>query len=326
MDFTDVAGHQSIINNLKSIIIKNNISHSYLFEGPKSIGKSKVARVFAKTLLCEKKIEYSCNICSSCVKFDSGNHPDFYIKKTDGEALKKEHIEDIQKSVSILPYEGKRKIFILEDIDKITKQAQNSFLKTLEEPPKYVVILMTVTNSNILLPTIISRCQILKFLPLEQGEIINLLINKYKKSRDEAAIISSFSNGIVGKAVTIAKSREFQDIREEIINIINEVINSDRARIFTLKEFFNNQKDRIEDILDLMITWFRDVLILKELNENQFIINADKKSLLSSHSLKLTKKKIYEIIKIINSTKMNIFSNVNYDLAIEVMLLTIQEV
>lgn len=326
MDFTQIVGHQTIINNLKNIIIKNNIGHSYLFEGTKSIGKSMVAEVFAKALLCEKQLGDPCNSCSACVKFDSGNYPDVYINKPDGETFKKEQIDAIQKSINILPYEGQRKIYILEDIDKITKQAQNSFLKTLEEPPQYVTILMTVTNSHSLLPTIISRCQVLKFSPLEQKEIINLLINTYQKSEDEAKIISSFSNGIVGKAIDIAQSNEFKDMREELITIIDEIINCDKVRLLTLREFFNSQKEGIEEILDLMVTWFRDVLILKELNNDHFTINKDKISLLSSHSLKLSKRKIYEIIEIINNTKMNIISNVNYDLAIEVMFLTIQEV
>ncbi len=326
MDFTHIVGHQNIIYNLRNIIIRNNIGHCYLFEGPKSIGKSLVAKVFAKALLCEKQQGYPCNSCSSCVRFDTGNHPDVYINKAEGESFKKEQIDDIQKSINILPYEGQRKIYILEDIDKITKQAQNSFLKTLEEPPQYVIILMTVTNSYSLLPTIISRCQVVKFAHLEQKKIIDLLINRYQKSEDEATIISSFSNGIVGKAINIAESHEFKDIREETITIIDEILNSDKVRLFTLREFFNNQKEGIEGILDLMVTWFRDVLILKELDNQQFIINIDKKPLLSSHSMQLTKKKIYEIIEIINNTKMNIVSNVNYDLAIEVMLLTIQEV
>lgn len=326
MDFTHIVGHQSIIYNLQNIIMRKNIGHSYLFEGPKSIGKSKVAQIFAKALLCEKQQGYPCNSCSSCVKFDTGNHPDVYINKAEGETFKKEQIDDIQKSINILPYEGQRKIYILEDIDKITKQAQNSFLKTLEEPPQYVIILMTVTNSHSLLPTIISRCQVIKFSPLEQKKIIDLLMKRYHITEDEATIISSFSNGIVGKAINIAESNEFKDIREETITIIDEILNSDKVRLFTLREFFINQKEGIEGILDLMVTWFRDLLILKELDNHQFIINIDKKSLLTSHSLRLTKNKIYEIIEIINNTKMNIVSNVNYDLAIEVMLLTIQEV
>lgn len=326
MDYSHIIGHENIIKSLKNTILNNNVSHGYLFQGSKSIGKSKLARVFAKTLLCKEKKDVPCNQCTSCLKFDSGNHPDVYIQNVQGESFKKEQIEELQRSIKTLPYEGERKIYILEDIDKITQQAQNSFLKTLEEPPIYVTILMTVTNSHSLLPTIVSRCQVLKLRPVESIKIEELLVNNYHKSQEEARIISSFSNGIIGEAINLAHSEDFRNQREEIISVIDRTLNSDKFKIFSISEFFQSQREKIEGILDMMMVWFRDVLFLKELDESNFIINKDKIDILANHSLKLNREKIYEIIKILNKTKENISSNVNYDLSIEVMLLSIQEV
>lgn len=326
MDYSHIIGHENIIKSLKNTILNNNVSHGYLFQGSKSIGKSKLARVFAKTLLCKEKKDVPCNQCTSCLKFDSGNHPDVFIQNVQGESFKKEQIEELQRSIKTLPYEGERKIYILEDIDKITQQAQNSFLKTLEEPPIYVTILMTVTNSHSLLPTIVSRCQVLKLRPVESIKIEELLVNNYHKSQEEARIISSFSNGIIGEAINLAHSEDFRNQREEIISVIDRTLNSDKFKIFSISEFFQSQREKIESILDVMMVWFRDVLFLKELDESNFIINKDKIDILANHSLKLNREKIYEIIKILNKTKENISSNVNYDLSIEVMLLSIQEV
>ncbi len=326
MDYNNIIGHENITNSLKNAVKNNNIAHSYLFEGPKSIGKTKVAKIFAKTLLCKEQGVIPCNKCSSCLKFDSGNHPDVHIRLGEGATFKKEQIEEIQKSIKILPYEGYRKIYILQDIDKITKQAQNSFLKTLEEPPAYVTILMTVTNSYSLLSTIISRCQVLKFTPVESGKIVKELIKTYEKSREEAEVITSFSNGIIGKAIEIAKSEEFKKIREEVISIISDALSSDKVQIFTLSEFFMKQKEYIEEILDIIMIWFRDVLFMKELGENKFIINKDKIEMLLSQSIKLPRGKIHSIIQTISKAKSNILANVNYELTIEIMLLEIQGV
>lgn len=326
MDYSHIVGHEKIINSLKNAIKNDSVGHSYMFEGPKSIGKSKIAKVFAKTLLCKEEGVEPCNKCSSCLKFDSGNHPDLYIENTDGQSFKKDQIEELQKSIKTLPYEGRKKIFILENIDKITKQAQNSFLKTLEEPPMYVTILMTVTNSYSLLPTIVSRCQIFKLTPVESDKIKDVLINKLNKTPDESKIITSFSNGIIGKAIKLAESEEFNTRREEIISVIDNTLNGQKFNIFTLSDFFQKQKGNIEEILDMMMVWFRDVLFMKTLDENEFIINKDKLDVLSEQSFKITENKIYEITDAIRQTKENISSNVNYDLAIEVMLLKIQEV
>ncbi|RKD28829.1 DNA polymerase III subunit delta' [Thermohalobacter berrensis] len=326
MDFSNIIGHEVIINNLKKAIKNNSISHSYLFEGPKLIGKRTVAKAFAKTLLCQKEGTEPCNTCASCIQFNSGNMPDFYIESPEGQYFKKEQIDKIQKSMRRLPYEGKRKVYILENIDKMTQEAQNSFLKTLEEPPTYAVIIMTVVNSNSLLPTIISRCQLVRFSPIENNKIKDFIISKYEKTEEEASFTASFSNGIIGKAIKICESEEFKQLREDVISIIDNTINSEKFKIFSISEFFEKNKESIEDILDMIIIWFRDLLIMKETDNYSFIINRDKIQILEQHSSKLSIDKIYDIIERVKETKDDIASKVNFQLAVEVMLLEMQEV
>lgn len=326
MDFTDIIGHEVIIKNLKQAIRNNNIAHSYLFEGPQSIGKKKLAKIFAKTLLCKSGGLEPCNKCSSCIKIDSGNHPDFYIISPEGNYFKKEQVDEIQRTMRMLPYEGVRKVYILEDIHKMTQEAENSFLKTLEEPPDYAVIIMTVINSYSILPTIVSRCQVVRFNSVDNKKIQDMLIHKFNKSKEEARFIASFSNGIVGKAINLAKSDEFKSLRKEVISTIDEILNSDRFRVFSISQFFEENKEYIEDILDMMTLWFRDLLIIKESGNSEFLINKDKIDILNSHCYKLSRNKIHDIIDMIARTKNNIFSNVNFQLAIEVLLLEMQEV
>lgn len=326
MNFNDIIGQDKIKDSLIKAFINNNVAHGYLFEGPKSIGKEKLARVFAKTLLCKEQGSFPCDKCSCCLKFDSGNHPDFYIDEPQGDSFKKEQIEDIQRSMRTLPYEGKRKVYIIKDAHKMTDQAQNSFLKTLEEPPSYINIILTTNNSYILLPTILSRCQILKFTPVEEGKIRDLLVSSYNKNEEEARFIASFSNGIVGKAINLSESHEFKSLREEIISVIDNTLSCDAFKIFSISDFFKEKEGQIEEILDIILIWFRDLLLIKEIGNPKFIINKDKEDLLLKQCINLSSKGINDIIEAVNKAKVNIASKVNYQLALEVMLLKIQEV
>ncbi|WIV12316.1 DNA polymerase III subunit delta' [Proteiniborus sp. MB09-C3] len=326
MDFNDIIGHEKIIENLKNAIKNNTVSHSYLFEGPKSIGKEKLAKVFAKTLLCQRGGDSPCNTCPSCMKIESGNHPDFHMEYPDKDSFKKEQIEELQRTIRKIPLESNRKIYILDDVDKMTQQAQNSFLKTLEEPPGYAIIMLLATNGYSLLPTIVSRCQIVKFTPIERHKIEKALVNNFGRSEEQARFIASFSNGIIGKAIELSKSDDFKLLRDEIIEKLNTVINGDKLKIFSISEFFEQNKELIDEVMDIILLWYRDLLIYKETKNVGFLINKDKADSISYQCQKLSKQKIMDILDVVRRTKEDIHSNVNFQLAIEVMLLNIQEV
>lgn len=326
MDFTDIIGHEKIILNLQNAIKNNHIAHNYLFNGAKSIGKETIAKIFAKTLLCKEKGIEPCNICSSCIQFEKGNHPDFKIVIAEDKTFKKGQVIQIQQDIRIRPFEGNRKVYILKDVEKMNREAQNTFLKTLEEPPEYAVIIMTTTNVYNLLPTVISRSQVLKFLNVEAIKIETALINKFKILEDEAQFLSLYANGIVGRAIKLSKDEGFKDLRERTIEAIDSTINGDKIKVFSTSEFFEKNKDDIEEILDMILLWFRDVMIYKETNNEQYLVNKDKVYTIINHSKSLKTDKISDIIETIVKTKDEINSSVNFLLAIEMMLLKIQEV
>lgn len=326
MDFNDIIGHEKIIESLKNAIRNNLVSHSYLFEGSKSIGKEKLARAFAKTLLCRKEKDNPCNSCPSCMKIESGNHPDFHVEYPDKGSFKKEQIEELQRTIRKIPLETDKKIFILDDVDKMTQQAQNSFLKTLEEPPGHAVIILLTTNSYSLLPTIVSRCQVVKFTPVEKHKIEKVLINRYNKTEEQARFIASFSNGVIGKAIELSSSDEFKLLRDEVIEKLDIIINGDRLKAFSISEYFEKNKELIDEIMDIILLWYRDLLIYEETGKLDFLINKDKINSISYQCQKLSKQKIMDIIDVVRMTKDDINSNVSFQLAMEVMLLKIQEV
>lgn len=322
MDFNKIIGHERQIEIFKKSIEENTVSHSYLFEGEEGLGKRKVAQAFSKALLCKGHGEKPCNVCSSCIKFDTENHPDFkMLSATNGKIAKKE-INTLISSIPILPFESERKVYVIDGGDGIRLDSQNTLLKTLEEPPEYIVIIMITSNVNKIIPTIISRCQNIKFHLIHSEKIRGLLNQKYDLGEEKSKVIVSFANGSIKKALELAESDEFFQIREQIIDIINQIINGNKVKIFTASELLNKNKDNIEELLDIFMYWFRDLLIYKELGDSSLIVNKDKIGILSEQSF-LDMEKINDIIYTIEMTKINIKRNINFNLSIETMLLNI---
>jgi len=322
MNFNRIIGHERAIESLKSSIKNAVVSHSYLFEGEEGLGKKKIALLFAKTLLCKEQKSEPCNRCSSCLKFDSGNHPDFYLVEPEKGKIKKDEIEGIIKKSTTAPFESTRKVFVIDDAHTMNLAAMNKFLKTLEEPPKYMNIIMISSSSNQLLPTIISRCQGIRFYPVESNKIVDMLVNIYNKDQVSAKFIAEFAKGSVGKSIKLAQSESFFVLRDNILKLINDIIMGDKTKIFSSIDFFNENKDNIDEILDVFLFYFRDLLIYKEIGESHLIINKDKMDYLSRQSFIHTDK-INDIIVKVQDTKENIKRNINFQLSIETMLLII---
>lgn len=325
MKFEEIIGHERVIKALQNAIKNDHIFHCYLFEGEESIGKRLVALSFAKTLLCRNQGIEPCDQCNSCVKFDNWNHPDLEFIEPEKGLIKKEKIDKLIKSMSVAPLESKRKVIIIDESDKMGTESQNALLKSLEETPSYINIILITSNVKNLISTIISRSQVIKFYPVGNRKIIELLNSKYNKSLEEASFIAHFTRGSVGKSINLSQSEEFFQKREEIIDIIDNILSGDKVKIFNSIELFNQNKNSIDEIIDIILYWFRDLLVYKEIGDTELLINRDKIKLLSGQTF-LDISKINDIIDTVMKTKEYIKNNVNFQLAIETMLLSMQEV
>jgi DNA polymerase-3 subunit delta' len=324
MDFNQIIGHEKQINSLKNAIDNHSVSHSYLFEGEEGLGKRKVALAFSKTLLCKEEKNSPCNSCSSCIKFDRGNHPDFKELFQEKGLINLKQVEELVGSVSTSPFESKRKIFLIDDSHLMNLEGKNKLLKTLEEPPEFMNIILVTSVANRLLPTIVSRCQGIKFYPVDSFKIKELLVKEHFIEEDKAKFIAEFTRGSVGKSIELVTSENFFKERDETIKIIDSILKGDKTRALSSIDFFTSNKENIDEILDIILYWFRDILIYNELGESSLILNKDKIEILSSQSF-LDLSKINDIIYRIEETKANIKSNVNLGLSLETMLLNIQE-
>lgn len=293
--FDNILGNDRIKEVLANSVKNNKISHSYLFVGTEGIGKKLIAKEFAKMILCIDDNEKYCNKCKSCIEFDTNNNPDFKIIEPDGASLKIEQIREFQSKIAEKPIISKRKVYIINDSDKMTKEAQNCLLKTLEEPPEYVTIILIGSNENKFLSTIKSRCMILHFNKISNDEIEKILEEQYQLKINSKIMIDAFQ-GSIGKAIQL---KDKIDDYEKIENVIYSLEKKDKIDILNMAEIIYKAKDEKYDILDYM---------------NIVFINLAKNS-----------SKYANCINIVENTKRRLQSNANYDMSIDNMLFNLWE-
>ncbi|MCX7902876.1 MAG: DNA polymerase III subunit delta' [Caloramator sp.] len=318
----DVVGQNKLKEVFDKILKSGSLVNSYILKGPEGIGKKNFALYMAAKILC--KTNDACGVCPSCIKIKHFNHPDVIILSKKDKAIGVEDIEELIERIQIKPYEGDKKVVIIENFENTTIQAQNKFLKTLEEPVEDTIIILTANNLNSVLETIISRCQIFSLNRVDSEEIQRYLIKKGVNS-EKARVIAKLSDGIVGMAEKYL-DEEYANLRNDVINIATKITNMNGLEITEIVRFFDDKKDYIDEILDMLMTWFRDVLMYKITYSKDVLINEDYFERIIEESKILSYNKINGIINIIKKTKEKLNYYSNYQLTIEAMLLNIQEV
>jgi DNA polymerase-3 subunit delta' len=312
--YKSIIGHEEIIKTFDITINNNKFSHAHIFLGEDGIGKSVIAKNIAIKLIGESEYKDYVDI----VHFRSEKN-----KASIGVNAVRELIQEINKK----PYQSEKKVVIIHEGHKMTIQAQNALLKTIEEPPKNVFVFILCENIENILDTIKSRCQIHKFNTLSEDDMRTYLqVNYPELNEDNIALLLSFSSGIPGKAEFLMNNEEFRELRDKAINIILFLNNMRELDIFKEDEFFTKNSNMWEDIMEVFISFIRDTIIYKEVGCEELIINKDKLEEIKQCANMFSFTKLNDIISIINETRENIDRNVNNLLAFDVMLLKMQEV
>ncbi len=325
--FSDVLGHEQTILHMKHAIEMDKVSHAYIISGEKGSGKKLLADLFARTLQCERKGTEPCMECRSCKQALSLNQPD--IIRVMHEKPNTISVEDIRTQINgdimIRPYSSPYKIYIVDEAEKLSVQAQNALLKTIEEPPVYAVLLLLTTNAGMLLQTIRSRCVILELKPVSSPMVKNYLMEQLEVPEYHADICTAFAQGNVGKAKRLALSDSFSEMLEHALHLVKYIHDMEVVDMISDLKRINTYKMEINDYLDLLTVWYRDVLMFKA--------TRDADSLIFSHELisirEKAQKSSYEglecIIKSLEKAKIRLNANVNFDMALELLLLTMKE-
>lgn len=326
LDFTQIIGHEGIIKHLQVAISADKISHAYIFHGEEGMGKKTLALTFAKTLQCIEKRYYPCNNCKSCKQADSNNHPDIVWITHEKASIGVDDIRtQVNADIQVMPYQSPYKIYIIDSADKMTENAQNALLKTIEEPPEYAIIILLACNIQSLLPTIISRCVVLDLKPVDRQLIKEYLMEKLQIPDYVAGIAADFSGGNVGKAIKYASSDDFESKKEDIFHILRYIDDMELHEIISGIKSISENKASINDYIDLMMLWFRDVLMLKATNDPNLLLLKDEFQIIKKQANIRSYEEIEKIIRAMDEAKAKIKANVNIDITIELMLLSIKE-
>ncbi len=325
--FNDIIGHEQIIQHLRNAITLDKISHAYILNGPEDSGKMMLAEAFAMVLQCEGEGERPCLACRSCKQAMDHNQPDIiYVSHEKPNTIGVDDIRaQINNDIGIKPYSSRYKVYIVDEAQKMNQQAQNALLKTIEEPPAYGVILLLTTNADSFLPTILSRCITLNLKAVKEDVIRSYLMKNYQIPDYQADICAAFSQGNVGKAVKLASSSDFADLKESVLQLMKRLSDIDLYEMTAAVKQIAEYKLTVNDYFDLMMIWFRDVLYFKATGDANGLIFKDEVYDIKKQAEKRSYQGIETILKALETAKVRISANVNFDLVIELLLLTIKE-
>jgi len=325
MSFNSVIGHNKQIEYLKEVIKNNRLPHALMLEGTEGVGKNTLGLQIAQAVFCDNSTGDACGECRNCIKMMHKNHPDFMLIEPDGAQIKNAQIESFQEFVNIKPYDANYKVIIIKDADKMNASSQNRILKTLEEPPAHVIVIMLTTNSESLLPTVLSRALILKLSGTRQELVITYLKNNYDINEDDAIMIAKLSEGSIGKAIEYMTSDTFDAIREHTEIILHAINNKERSKLLGELSYLSSEKENIHKVLDYMILWYRDILLFKQAKAKQLLVHSQSVDFIKKLTRNLSLKKIILNIEVIETTKRKLRQHAHFDLTMEVMLIKLLE-
>jgi DNA polymerase-3 subunit delta' len=319
MSFSNIYGHSRQIGMLQKAMSQGRLGQSYIFSGLAAIGKKTLALEFARAMNCEKlsTLHDSCGLCPSCRKMISGNHPDMHIIETQSQFIRIDAIRAIQEQMTFKPLEGGKRIFIINDADKMNEQAANALLKTLEEPSIDNFLILITARPYWLPQTILSRCRQLRFTPLSAETVARFLVEKMEIDKTQASLLANLSGGSIGEALDL-KTEEMIVFRSELGRQLEDGASDPMNRLM-LASFLGQDKEEIRQGLHILKTFFRDAIAYKETASDAMVINADQLPLVAALAARLSGQQLLSNIALAEKSSETIEMNVNKSLTLEAM-------
>ena len=324
--FSEIVGHEQIKEHMQAAIRDKKPFHAYLFQGEEGVGKEALARTFAAGLQCQSEsADKPCKECVSCRQMESGNQPDVIWVTREKASLGVDEIrEQLCNTMDIKPFSSPYKIYLVPEAEKMTEAAQNALLKTIEEPPEYGIVILMTSNISALLPTIQSRCLTMEFRPLSTAVVESYVKEHCQVPDYQARASAAFAQGNLGKAMRYAKSEDFIERKDHIISLLRHVEQMDLSEMLAVIKDLGTRKDEVRDYIDLMVLWYRDVLLFKATKDIKQLLFQDEASYISREASHRSYEKIEEILQAFEKAKVRLRANVNFDITMELMLLTLK--
>ncbi len=324
----NIVGHERALDMLRRTLVAEQVRHAYVFAGPQSIGKTLLAQRFAQTLLCTGGTDPRvappdpCNTCLSCRKVLHGNHPDIHIitRAVDKQAIVIEQIRTLQSGASRRTLEGRHNIFIIQDAHEMNLQAANCLLKTLEEPEADVVLLLTVPETGLLLPTILSRVQLIAMQLLPVTLIKSALEQQWDMRPEEADLLAALAAGRMGWAIQAVEDDEMLAERKEQLDLLTRSLTASKVQRFEIVQRLGTDMEKIRSLLELWLLWWRDMLLAAN-DCLDLAVNVDMRDLLKLQAAKVGPSEAQRMVRALLQARETLEQNVNARIVLEVLML-----
>lgn len=327
--FSEIIGQDIIISHLQNALRTGGVSHAYILNGAKGSGRHMIARSFSAALLCdnprqEGELLEPCGECLSCIQTEAGSNPDLITVEYEKESsIGVGDIRRMRADVRIRPYSAAHKIYIIPDAEKMTPAAQNALLKTLEEPPSYAVIFLLADGTSTFLPTIMSRCVTLPLRPVAENAVEDCLKERFGADADRARLCARFSGGSIGRAVHLLENDDFATLREKTITLLRKIEEADASELASFAKEAAGQ-EQTQDLIDLILTWNRDLLVCRASHSTENLIFTDEVQYIIEAAHRTSWKGLQTASEAVFRARRRLFSNVNAELTLQMMLLEIR--
>jgi DNA polymerase III subunit delta' len=329
VSWATIVGQPRAVRLLRQATVSGKVAHAYLFVGPEGVGKHTVALELAKALNClhPQSDGGACNTCGSCRKISAVPplHPDVMDVAPEGRFIKTDQMRELQEEMYARPNEGKVRVAIVDHADRLNPEAGNRVLKLLEEPPAYAELILLTSNLSGVLPTIISRCQVVNFPPLSTDDVARVLQGQLGVESAQARLYASLSGGSIGHAAAMAGDPEVTKRRDQTYDLLRQLSGMDDLGLIGQAELLEKEKEHLEDALELLTAWLRDALIVAQTGSDQLVINADRLPQVRLLVTSYGNRGLLAMVGAVIEARGHLQRNANARLALDVLLLRLGE-